>query len=354
MADIPDPVAETVPEALPARPEQPRQRSVVLPVVGGVVAAVIGFGLAQVVPNGWPVGDVAALEASLTSQSAEIAALKAEIGRLAETSAPKPDLALEERLSSVEEAVKTITPVDLGPLTDRTTALEKQIADISTLSAGAATDPAALNQLRAEVEALKTGALPQNLLSEATTAMDAKLAEVDAQLASVKSQAEAMAKAATQKAALHQIMASLESGSPYASALGDLAEMDVPPVIADNAKTGLPSLQSLRGEFPEVARAALDAALRANPGGTWTERVGTFLRGQTGARSLTPREGSDPDAILSRAEAALAQDDLADVIQEIATLPAEGQAAMADWTARVALRIEAAKSIHGLIAVAEQ
>ncbi|MBV5276525.1 hypothetical protein JZU56_01410, partial [bacterium] len=66
-----------------------------------------------------------------------------------------------------------------------------------------------------------------------------------------------------------------------------------------------PSAQALQASFPDSARTALEAALRANMGESWSERVGNFLRTQVGVRSLTPRDGPDPDAILSRAEAAL-------------------------------------------------
>jgi len=46
---------------------------------------------------------------------------------------------------------------------------------------------------------------------------------------------------------------------------------------------------------------------------------------------LTPREGDDPDAVLSRAEAALRDGRVDETLALIATLPAEGQAAMMDW-----------------------
>ena len=81
--------------------------------------------------------------------------------------------------------------------------------------------------------------------------------------------------------------------------------------------------------FPTAARAGLEAALRADMGSSWTERATNFLRAQTGARSLDPREGDDPDAILSRAEAAVSAGDLATALTEIAALPEPAQTAMA-------------------------
>ncbi|MGB8622217.1 MAG: hypothetical protein WCD16_05310, partial [Paracoccaceae bacterium] len=71
------------------------------------------------------------------------------------------------------------------------------------------------------------------------------------------------------------------------------------------------------------------------------DRIGAFLRTQFGARSLTPREGNDPDAILSRAEAALNAGELKDALDEIATLPEAGQQAMSGWVAKAQKRADA-------------
>ncbi len=51
--------------------------------------------------------------------------------------------------------------------------------------------------------------------------------------------------------------------------------------------------------------------------------------------------GDDPDAILSRAEAAVGSGDLTTALTEISALPAEGQARMAEWVA-LATRRQAA------------
>ncbi|NCM97487.1 MAG: hypothetical protein GW948_09390, partial [Rhodobacterales bacterium] len=111
-----------------------------------------------------------------------------------------------------------------------------------------------------------------------------------------------------------------------------------------------PTLAALQAAFPEAARAALDAALRADMGTSLTQRMTAFLRTQTGARSLTPREGTDPDAVLSRAEAALLGGDLAGAQAEIGALPPEAQAAMADWQALAERRLAATDALAALVA----
>ena len=146
------------------------------------------------------------------------------------------------------------------------------------------------------------------------------------------------------------LRAALDTGAPYASAT---SMADLPPVLADHAETGLPSLTALKASFPDAARLALEAALRADMGGTWAERVTNFLRNQTGARSLTPREGNDPDAILSRAEAALNAADLPRALTEIQSLPPEAQTALQDWTTNAALRQSALEAMTALAAKKE-
>ncbi|WP_408635231.1 COG4223 family protein, partial [Paracoccus binzhouensis] len=80
------------------------------------------------------------------------------------------------------------------------------------------------------------------------------------------------------------------------------------------------------------------------------DSIGTFLRVQTGARSVEPRQGDDPDAILSRADAAVKAGDIKGALAEIGSLPQPGQDAMADWTARAGLWVEANAALAALAA----
>ena len=60
-----------------------------------------------------------------------------------------------------------------------------------------------------------------------------------------------------------------------------------------------------------------------------------FLKAQTGARSVAPREGDDPDAVLSRANASVEAGDIAAALDEIQALPENARQvpAMAEWLA---------------------
>lgn len=341
----PAPVVQAgpVPEPMPnPTPAPARRGGLVGGVLGGLIAAGAGFGVAQYVPDGWPLADTSALTAQLADQAKQIDALKAQI--------PAPDTALQDRVAALETAaVPDLSPIDarLAALEQRLTAIESMpMGDGASPSAMAAQD-AAVKALQAEVQALKTAATPA-AVQALTAKAEEQLQAAEASAAQIKSDAEALAKTAETRAALGRLQAALDSGAPYAAVLPSLP--DLPAILTDAAETGLPTLADLQDSFPAAARVALEAALRANMGESWSERVTSFLRTQTGARSLEPREGTDPDAILSRAEAALAAGDLPIALTELAALPAEAQAALADWHATAETRIAAAQAVADLAA----
>jgi hypothetical protein len=251
----------------------------------------------------------------------------------------------DARLASLETAPAPQS--DAGQIA----ALELRLAALESKPIPAGTDSAALDQLRVEVAAIKTnGAAVMSAQVQAD--LDAKVQATEAKLTAIEQSAQAQAAATLTRAALGQIAAALDSGAPYPSAIAALAGADIAVVLTDNATAGLPSLQALQASFPDSARTALEAALRANMGESWSERVGNFLRTQVGVRSLTPRDGPDPDAILSRAEAALTAGDVAQALAEIATLPTPAQDALSAWRVRAQLRLDAQAALAALLAKA--
>nr|WP_242509470.1 mitofilin family membrane protein [Rhodovulum imhoffii] len=145
-----------------------------------------------------------------------------------------------------------------------------------------------------------------------------------------------------------RIAAALDSGESFDDALTDLGNTEIPEALSGVAQDGAPSLADLRSTFPSAARAALAESLRETAETEPAGRFTAFLRSQLGARSLAPREGDDPDAVLSRAEAAVDSGDLDQAIGELATLPQAGQDAMADWVAAASARIEALAAARSL------
>lgn len=330
-------------------------------VVGGLIAGAIGYGVAIYAP----LGGASDLPGQVSALKTEAAALKERI--TAVESAPSgADPALEARLAALEAAPVGAEPVDLVPmqaelaaLGDRLSALDARLTVVEARpvsnEGGVATPSpemeAALAALRQEVETLKGAGAAATADIEAMAAeAQARLAEAEEKAVQLKAEAEETAQKAMARAGLGRIQAALESGVPFESALADLGAVEVPAILTESSSAGVPSRAALQDAFPAAARAALEASLRANSGETWSERIGAFLQSTTGARSLTPREGNDPDAILSRAEAALKADDLKGALDELAALPPEGQTALADWMALANRRLEAVQAVADLTA----
>ena len=326
------------PDETGTTPQAPQRKRrglawVIWPLLGGALAAAAGYGVAQYVPNGWPMASVVTLQTQVAVLSDQVQALQADLQKA------------DARLASLETAPAPQS--DAGQIA----ALELRLAALESKPMPAGTDSAALDQLRTEVAAIKTnGAAVMSAQVQAD--LDAKVQATEAKLTAIEQSAQAQAAATLTRAALGQIAAALDSGAPYPSAIAALAGADIAVVLTDNATAGLPSLQALQASFPDSARTALEAALRANMGESWSERVGNFLRTQVGVRSLTPRDGPDPDAILSRAEAALSAGDVAQALAEIATLPTPAQDALSAWRVRAQLRLDAQAALAALLAKA--
>lgn len=329
--------------AEPARPAEtpsakpdpaPRRGGFWGPFTGGVLAAAAGFGAAQLVPAGWPLFSTSGTQAQIAAQEAEIAALKTDLAALA--AAPQADAGLQAQVADLAAKLAAQpAPVDLSPLEGRLTTLESRLTAVESVPIGEGgmsaaqmlEQAAALGQLQEQVRALQSSADA----GTQTAAVEAMVKDATAATDSMKAEAAQILRSVRQTAAIAKVQMALDLGGPFAFALPDLGE--VPTILTETATTGVPTLSSLQMAFPSAARAGLEAALRADMGSSWTERATNFLRAQTGARSLEPREGDDPDAILSRAEAAVSAGDLAAALTEIAALPEPAQTAMADWTA---------------------
>ena len=83
-----------------------------------------------------------------------------------------------------------------------------------------------------------------------------------------------------------------------------------------------------------------------NPGGPGG--IGGFFKQQLGARSVAPRDGDDPDAILSRAEAAMRDGRLADALAEVKALPPEAQEPLSEWLSDAQARHDAQDAVQTL------
>jgi len=323
------PSAEPMPVAQPAGPGAGSM------IIGGALAAAIGAAATLVfLPEGWRTVDTSGLEQ-------RIAAVEAASGGLSAADVAVALEPLETRIATLE-SVEHPAAVDLSPLTARIAALET-----------AGLDPLALSAALAPLDA-RIAQIEGDLTAEARAVVNAALAdaraEIAAQTATVTTREEDVAAAQAQiaaRAALAELVAAAESGDPQPGALATLsASADVPAALAPFGD-GLVTLAGLQDAFAPAARAALDA-VEPPEDAPMSDRFVNFLRSQTGARSLAPREGGDADAVLSRAEATLRQGDISGTLQELDTLTGAPAAALAAWRDQADMRLAALAALTAL------
>ena len=335
LADADAPKEEPA-EQDPAAPEsdrfvpavQPRQNSNPFwpLVLGGVVAACLGFvaGKSQIIdpilPQSWrSAGESAETTASLEAMDQTVSQLRGDIdtlrGQIPEAPADNTDT-LSTLNASVEELVARIDALEQRP---QATPDAAGSADVSALT----------DQMAAQQEQIDKLLKDAQLMQEtATTAAGNTLA----------------------RAAATRVLAAVDSGAPFATALADVganSDIEIPDALQRVADDGVTPLSDLQQSLPDAARAAL-AAARTNAtdgdGG-----FGGFLKRQLGARSVQPREGNDPDAILSRVEAATRQGRLADALAEADALPEPAKAELQSWMDAAQARLEAMNAAETLI-----
>lgn len=320
-------VVEATPETPPAA--APVKRGGFSALLGGGLAAALGFGVAQYVPDGWPVTPDTTITDALSAENARQAErIETLTAKLAEVEAQLLDpTAIAEVQSSVDATSADMTSA-LTAAEARIAALEdRPLVDLSTF------DPS--TEVMAEVASLREEIA--RVQAEATAQIDAARQEAS----TLEKQALAEAERAAARASASRLIAALESGTPFSGALSDVAAIvgDVPADLTAAAETGVATMVALQADFPDASRAALAAARAA--GGEESAGVSGFLKSQFGVRSLEPQEGDGADAVLSRVGAAAKDGRLTDALAEIDTLPEAAKAALQDWADAAQMRLSA-------------
>lgn len=326
---IVDPVAEAMVDdgdAPTTSDSNEPKKSTTLPLIlGGVLAVIIGFAVARsdvidnFLPPSWRLdaGEVA-LQNQITSSQSEIVTLNEKVAaissELANASTPTQDV-VDALTSQIDILVDRLEAIEERPITTGNSGADLS-GDFATLRGVA-------EKQQAEIDALLA---------------DARLEKQTSQDAASNTLA---------RAAATRIAAAIESGAPFAAALGDLEATgmsEIPEALRTAATDGVITLASLQDAAPDASRAALAASpTDANAG------FGGFLKRQLGARSVAPREGNDPDAILSRVEGAVHQGHLTDALAEAKTLPQEAKSAMSDWLDSIATRLAVTSASEALM-----
>ncbi|KIC41035.1 hypothetical protein RA28_21580 [Ruegeria sp. ANG-S4] len=351
-ADNPDELTSEAEAEAAWRAKEPAQEKVIertvekrggfLPaLIGGVVAAGIGFAVGSGVfsSGGTETSDaIAALESKLSDQSDQIAQLTKSLSDEPDVSGLSDQIkALSDKLAPVESDLSAVkSSVDtlsgqVGPLGDRLSALEKAPVEASVSPETAAAFEAELKKLQ-----------------DSLTAQRGEVEKMVSDAQALEAKAAAEARAATNTAILSRLQGKLDAGQPYEDLVSQLQAggLTVPEALTASADKGVATIAALSSSFSPAARTALADARDANKG---TGLV-AFLQRQTGARSVTPQDGDDPDAVLSRAQAALSDGDVSGALTELKSLPEAAQTAMADWETAAQARLAAVDAVNALAA----
>jgi hypothetical protein len=322
-------------------PPAPRPPGIFAPLLGGALAAVGGFALAYfdvfdlTPPSADPAPAIAEalapldqrLTAALATVLAEQAALSDQVATLTDRlaaleAAPLPEAADLSRLDRLEDRLAAIEALPAGEGAASTAALAAQIAQLERKVA----DRPAIDQT--EVDAAL-----------------ARLAEAEAEAEARAAEATAAAAAADRAVAIEELERAILNGASFEAELAAVGDPALSEALGAMAATGVATLGALQADFPDAARAVLDLARQDDAGQGWGARALEFLADQTGARSVTPRAGDTPDAILSRAEAALGVGRLTEAINELDALDPALRAPLAGWIARAEARVSAIASL---------
>jgi len=319
------PSEDAVADAAEATDTERKSSGVVPLLVAGFICAGLGFGaaiLSQPSNPIWPVHpDVAQFRDETTGQ---ITGIDTRIN------------ALEGRVTDVDQrAVGDVFQSDLAELTNRydqrfleiASQLEnfdKRLAALEKSTIESAIPDELVAQYQDEVERLK----------ETLEAQRESLQQFMSKTAETANEVTQRAKDTVARGILAQIRAAIDAGGPFDTAIQEFDEQvgdAIPNQLRSLADEGVQTYQELRDSFAEAARSALNAARDELNESEGFAGIGNYLRKQFQARSVKPKAGDDADAVLSRAEQALRENDLNGVLNELDALPDAARDQMQPW-----------------------
>jgi hypothetical protein len=300
--------AEAVAEEVPL---ELKKNSVWPLVFGGIVAAALGFVATRsnfvdnFLPPSWRMNaNEVVLQEQIFNAQDEIDSLKEKLTEFSDRLEKTPQVVATDSTALTSVIKNLVARIDA--IESRPVVVQGENADFTKLREVAERQQAEIDMLLA----------------------DARLAEQTSQEA---------ANTTLARAAASQIIAAIESGAPFETALADLeaaGAYDIPEALIAAAADGVVTLAALQDAIPAAAREGLAASPPDAEAG-----LGGFLKRQLGARSIAPREGGDADAVLSRVEGAVRQGRLTDALAEAESLSPEAKSAMSDWLENTATRL---------------
>ena len=124
----------------------------------------------------------------------------------------------------------------------------------------------------------------------------------------------------------------LEIGGSYIKVLEKISKkgIDIPKVLVANSE-GVVTINYLKASFPAAAHASLKQSIKQDvEPGVGGKLIG-FLKSQVTVRSLDAQKGNSVNAVLSRMQVALNNDDLSEVIDQASLLDEPAKSGIKDW-----------------------
>jgi hypothetical protein len=282
---------------------------------------------------------LAALEDQLSELSATVGELQqgsaggASSGQIAE---------LEQRLNRLAQASD-----QAGALSGRLDALADQVAAGQERTGQAATEVAMLS---GQVK----------LLDERAEALAADVGALQGRVASAEERVAAAGdvggRAATLTLLAGQVAAAIEQGEAYQAPLESLRALGAEDPVVDEAasrlaptaSTGVPALKQLRESFESTANEIVQSAQAPAGDGVLDRAAGSLMRLVTIRPVGADAEGDDAAARVARAEARLADGDLAGAVAELEGLEGPPAEAAAPWLEQARVRLAAQDALDRL------
>ena len=326
-------------------------------ICGGIITLSFSTKISALLPSGMaPLARFLSPSEALAIERIQIYKLETDnrLNKIENIKHPNVDLKIKELRDEISNDIaqisKELTEIDNSKIENRLSELEKKITNTLTLvdelvfnsSKNVIINDSPLNKnydliikkLRSEITFLSN---QQNLLIEQFNTLK------NANLNTSKKNSKDLND-------FDKIKEALNFGGPYKLALEEISkkEIQIPKVLLDNSE-GVVTMNYLKTNFPTVAHASLKASLKQSDETGLGGKLLGFLKSQVTVRSLDAQEGNSINAILSRMQVALNNDDLSEVIRQSSDLNGAAKSEIKDWLSLAVKRQETIEAFSEML-----
>ena len=253
---------------------------------------------------------------------------------------------LEARIQRIGEKI-----LEIDVLSRSLTSLGEEVTHLQMELSGLGANQGLVNELVENIENVGTQ-LPGleeelALLQEQNRMLANQIVEVRDTTAVLESELVALSSQTVGENSLRNltlvgIQAAVEAGIPYAAIIGEsqINSLELPAIILELSEDGVATLLELQNEFEDLITEALKAVETGAESGSIQDMARSIVSSLVQVRSLTPREGDDAVAVLSRLEERLKKGDLESVLELYDQLPQPVQVTLESWKHKVQNRLD--------------